>query len=83
MPVSINLKSENMIRLVLISSDPSMIKVNHEGQHVATTCVIFTSGCDYMQAMASQVLGDNKLFETLKDSTGYSHIFEELEVNDP
>lgn len=68
---------------IIFWSDPALIKVNQEGSARAYLMRYFYFRMyDYLAAAANKILGDDKLLESLGENSGYSHIFEELEVKE-
>ena len=64
-------------------STPNAIKVDENGEARKYLIHYFSYRMfDYLRSAAAKVLGDEQLFEGVKDVVNYSHVLEELEVNE-
>lgn len=68
---------------IIFWSTPNAIKVDENGEARKYLIHYFSYRMfDYLRSAAAKVLGDEQLFEGVKDIANYSHVLEELEVNE-
>lgn len=68
---------------IIFWSIPNAIKVDENGEARKYLIHYFSYRMfDYLRSAAAKVLGDEQLFEGVKDVANYSHVLEELEVNE-
>lgn len=68
---------------IIFWSTPNAIKVDENGEARKYLIHYFSYRMfDYLRSAAAKVLGDEQLFEDVKDIANYSHVLEELEVNE-
>lgn len=68
---------------VVFWSTPNAIKVDENGTARRYLIHYFSYRMlDYLRSAAAKVLGNEQLFEDVKDFVNYSHVLEELEVNE-
>lgn len=68
---------------IIFWSTPHAIKVDENGEARKYLIHYFSYRMfDYLRSAAAKVIGDEQLFEGVKSSANYSHILEELEVNE-
>lgn len=68
---------------IIFWSTPHAIKVDEDGAARKYLIHYFSYRMfDYLRSAAAKVLGDEQLFEGVKDLANYSHVLEELEVNE-
>lgn len=68
---------------IIFWSTPNAIKVDENGEARKYLIHYFSYRMfDYLRSAAAKVLGDEQLFEGVKSLANYSHVLEELEVNE-
>ncbi|MGA9639360.1 RNA polymerase sigma factor [Flavobacterium sp.] len=68
---------------IIFWSTPYAIKVDENGEARKYLIHYFSYRMfDYLRSAAAKVIGDEQLFDGVKSLANYSHVFEELEVNE-
>lgn len=68
---------------IIFWSTPNAIKVDENGEARKYLIHYFSYRMfDYLRSAAAKVVGNEQLFEDVKDIANYSHVLEELEVNE-